>query len=131
MRYAGLYLDGYDETGSSANLSVEDRDVNIFDARAELAYSFTAHEGEGGTLRQVARIGVDGTFTDAEGIDATLLGQALSFNAEDKDGARGYIGFDAVYAMGNGASLTLATEAGYDTNDAFTAEANAGLNWAF
>ena len=41
-RYAGLFLDSYDETGSAADLSVDDRDVNVFDFRAQLAYALAA-----------------------------------------------------------------------------------------
>ena len=40
---------------------------------------------------------------------------------------RGFIGFDAAYAMAGGASFTVGTELGYDSNDAFTARAAAGF----
>jgi len=37
LRYAGLFLDGFTETGSPANLTVDDREVHLAVARAVLS----------------------------------------------------------------------------------------------
>jgi uncharacterized protein with beta-barrel porin domain len=131
LRYAGLFLDGYEESGSAANLTVDERDINIFDIRGELAYRFATMETSGGSLFQTVRLGVDGTFSDADSVGAVLAGKALEFNVADDDVARGFAGYDMVYAMPGGASFNLSAEAGYDTSDAFTLEGQAGFAWAF
>lgn len=131
LRYAGLFLESYKEHGSAADLAVDDRDINIFDVRGELAYSFAARETSDGSLYQTVRLGVDGTFSDVGRVEASLAGQALDFDVSDDDVARGFIGYDAVFAASNGVSFKLATEAGYDTSDAFTLEGHAEVAWAF
>ena len=45
--------------------------------------------------------------------------------------ARGFLGYDADYALSDSASLTFAAEAGYDTTEAVTLEARAGFSWTF
>ncbi len=130
-RYAGLFMDDYNEHGSATDLSVDSRDINIFDVRGELAYRFAARETPDGSLHQTVRLGVDGTFSDADRVDATLAGQALQFNVSDDDLARGFAGYDVAYVTSGSASFNLSTEAGYDTNDAFTLEGHAGVAWAF
>jgi len=131
VRYAGLFLEGYDESGSTANLSVDGRNINVLDARAELAYALNPHETESGVLSSTLRFGVDGTMTTGGDVSATLLAQSLNFDAAGSDTLRGFAGFDATYAMATGGSLKLSSEAGYDTRQAFTAQATASLVWDF
>ena len=131
VRYAGLFLEGYDESGSTANLSVDGRNINVLDARAELAYALNPHETESGVLSSTLRFGVDGTMTTGGDVSATLLAQSLNFDAAGSDTLRGFAGFDATYAMATGGSLKLSSEAGYDTRQAFTAQATASFAWDF
>ena len=127
-RYAGLFLGGYDETGSAANLSMDSHSVNVIDLRAQLAFAPTPETLDGGTISTLLRLGADGTFSSGNTIDATLLGQALSFNVGNTDATlRGFLGFDMTYATNSGSRFFLGAEAGYDTSDAFTGEAKAGF----
>ncbi|MBL8578759.1 MAG: autotransporter domain-containing protein [Mesorhizobium sp.] len=126
-RYAGLFLDGYDESGSAANLSVDDRDVNIFDLRAQLAYALAALPSGNGAVHATFRIGADATFADNANVDAALLGTALNFDVSGDDTLRGFAGVDLNYRTDGGSSFFLGAEAGYDTGDAFTLDVQGGL----
>ena len=131
-RYAGLFLNSYDESGSTADLSVNSRSVNLFDLRGQLAFAIEPVVTSGGQFDAALRLGADATFTNSDDIDATLLGQSLTFNAsEDDTTVRGFAGLDLAYGMDGGASLTLSGEAGYDTSDAVTLMGSAGLAWSF
>ncbi len=84
-----------------------------------------------GNLAQTVRIGVDGSYSDAADAAVTVAGQALAISVAEESLARGFFGYDAAYALGDSASLTFSTEAGFDTTEAVTLEARAGLSWQF
>lgn len=130
-RYAGLFLDGYAETGLTdpqANLTVDDRNIHVLELRGELAFAM-AHESDGGVLTNTFRMGVDGSISEGGSVDAVLLGQGISFEAgNDNELARGYAGYEAAFLTDGGSSFHLGAEAGYDTDEALTLQAEAGLN---
>jgi outer membrane autotransporter protein len=126
LRYAGLFLEGYEEEGSAADLDVEERTISVLDVRGELAYGFAA-----GSLQNTLRVGLDGTLSNSDDAEATLAGQALDIDVAEEALLRGFLGYDAEYALSDAASLTLSTEAGYDTAEALTLEARAGFSWTF
>jgi hypothetical protein len=128
-RYAGLFLDSYDESGSAADLSVDSRDVNVFEVRGQLAYGLAPLQQENGTLNTTLRIGADGIFSDGGSIDASLLGNPLDFSASDSsdETLRGFVGLDAVYATTGAATFHVGAELGYDSNEALTIQAKAGF----
>jgi uncharacterized protein with beta-barrel porin domain len=125
-RYAGLFLDSYDETGSAADLSVDDRDVNVFDFRAQLAYALAARPVNGGALHTAFRVGADATFAD-NSVETALLGTALNFDVSGDDTMRGFGAVDLSYLTASGSSFFLGAEAGYDSGDAFTLDVRGGL----
>jgi uncharacterized protein with beta-barrel porin domain len=131
LRYTGLFLDGYSETGSAAALDVEDRTITILDARAELAYAFAAIETAGGDLFQSIRLGVDGSLASSSDVSAELGIAALGIDVAEDELARGYLGYGALYALSEGVSLTLSAEAGYDTTQSLTLQGKAGLGLTF
>lgn len=131
VRYAGLFLDSYTETGSAANLTVGDRAIHIFEAGAELAYAPAPLDTSAGAFQQSFSVGVDGTLVEGDAVSATVVGQALSFNAETEDTVRGFLGYGADLAMTQSASLTLSAEAGYDSNNALTLGGRAGFSLTF
>jgi len=126
-RYAGLFLDGYEERGSTANLSVDDRDVNVFDFRAQFAYALAARPAGDGSFHTAFRLGADAIFADNDDVATALLGQALNFSVSGDDTLRGFAGFDALYRTEGGSSFFLGAEAGYDSGDAFTFDIRGGL----
>ena len=126
-RYAGLFLDGYDESGSAANLSVDDRDVNVFDFRAQLAYALASKPVGNGSLHTTFRFGADATFADNDNVEAVLLGTGLNFSVSGDDTVRGFAGVDLSWQAAGGCSFFLGAEAGYDSGDAFTLDVQGGL----
>jgi len=131
-RYAGLFMDSYDENGSAADLSVDSRSINLFDLRGQVAFAMAPMQTNGGHFDAALRLGADATYTNSEDVNATLLGQSLNFNVSDNDTtARGFAGLDLAYETNSGANFTLTGEAGYDTSDALTLTGTAGLAWAF
>ncbi|MFN3169480.1 MAG: autotransporter domain-containing protein [Hyphomicrobiales bacterium] len=131
VRYAGLFLDSYTETGSAANLTVGERAIHIFEAGAELTYALAALDTGAGVFEQSFSVGVDGTLVEGDAVSATVVGQALSFNAETDDTVRGFLGYDVAIAMTERTSLSVSAEAGYDSNGALTLDGRAGLSLAF
>ncbi|GAB5511290.1 MAG: hypothetical protein Rhims3KO_26910 [Hyphomicrobiales bacterium] len=131
VRYAGLFLDSYTETGSAANLTVGDRAIHIFEAGAELSYAPAPLDTSAGAFQQRFSVGVDGTLVEGDAVSATVVGQAFSFNAETEDTVRGFLGYGADLAMTQSANLTLSAEAGYDTNNALTLGGRAGFSLTF
>ena len=131
-RYAGLFMDSYDENGSTADLSVDARSINLFDLRGQVAFAIAPMQTDGGHFDAALRLGADATYTNSEDVNATLLGQSLNFNVSDDDTTvRGFAGLDLAYETDSGANFTLTGEAGYDTSDALTLTGTAGLAWAF
>ncbi len=126
-RYAGLFLDGYEEHGSAADMTVDDRDVNVFDFRAQLAYALAARPLNGGVLHTALRFGADATFADQDDVQAVLLGTGLNFSVSGDDTLRGFAGLDLSWRAAGGADLFLGAEAGYDSGDAFTLDVLGGL----
>ena len=59
--------------------------------------------------------------------DESDTNRARFFDVGDENAMRGYMGYDAVLAITQGASLHVGAEAGYDSTDAFTLQANGGL----
>lgn len=131
VRYAGLFLDSYTETGSAANLTVGDRVLHIFEAGAELTYALAARDIGVGVFQQSFSVGVDGTLVDGDAVSASVVSQALSFDAETEDAVRGFLGYDVALAMTERTSLSVSAEAGYDSNGARTVEGRAGFSLAF
>jgi outer membrane autotransporter protein len=126
-RYAGLFLDGYEEHGSAADMTVDDRDVNVFDFRAQLAYALAARPLNGGVLHTAFRFGADATFADNDDVEAVLLGTGLNFSVSGDDTLRGFAGLDLSWRAAGGADFFLGAEAGYDSGDAFTLDVQGGL----
>lgn len=131
VRYAGLFLDSYTETGSAANLTVGERALHIFEAGAELTYAPPALDTGAGVFQQSFSVGVDGTLVEGDAVSATVVGQALSFNAETDGTVRGFPGYDVAIAMTERTSLSVSAEAGYYSNGALTLDGRAGLSLAF
>jgi uncharacterized protein with beta-barrel porin domain len=131
-RYAGLFLDDYEEHGSAANMDVDGRRVDVFELRGELAYSMAPIDTESGVFDTSIRAGVDGTFGDGGTVDAILLGQPLAISAGNEDTViRGFAGLRTLFTASNGIQVSVASELGLDTGSAFTASGRIELLMPF
>ena len=83
LRYAGLFLDAYEEDGSNTDLTVESRDVHILTARGEIARPIALPLALQG-LQLVAIAGGDARYTFGDEVSALLLDQSIEFDPDDR-----------------------------------------------
>ena len=132
LRYAGLFFDNYSEAGSDGDLTVSRRDVQLFDARAQLALALAPVSKGSQSWQTTLLAGVDAIAQDNGQVEATLLGQDISFVAGNRRTAlRGFAGVDVVADMGAGMTLDAGFETGYGSDRAFTVREQARLSKAF
>jgi len=132
LRYAGLFLGGYTEEGSDADLTVARRNVHVFDVRGQLALAMPAMTTPTQAWQTTLRIGLDGIAQTGGDVSATLLGQDISFaSGGQKTALRGFAGADVTAALGHAMTLDTGFEVGYGSDNAFTARGQVRLSKAF
>ncbi len=133
LRYAGLFLDGYTESGTTAPLTVDDRDVHIGVARLQVAAPYETVFADGSAFRYRVKAGIEArTNFGGETIDGALLGQNISFNpGGDDDTFGGYAGLSGEYDTGSGFVLTAGTEGLIDTVGSYQLSGRAGVSFRF
>ncbi|WP_296744464.1 autotransporter domain-containing protein [Mesorhizobium sp.] len=132
LRYAGLFLGDYTETGSDADLAVARRNVHLFEARGQLALALPQVTTPTQAWQTSLRVGIDGIFQSSGDVSATLLGQDISFaSGAEKAAVRGFAGADVAAAIGHGMMLDSGFEVGYGSDNAFTARGQIRLSKAF
>ncbi|TPI35598.1 autotransporter domain-containing protein [Mesorhizobium sp. B3-1-6] len=132
LRYAGLFFDDYTETGSNGDLAVARRNVNVFEARGQLALALAPVSMPSQTWQTTLRAGIDAIAQSSDDVSATLLGKDISFPAGGKRFVlRGFAGADVAAEVSAGMTLNAGFEAGYGTDNAFTVRGQARLSKAF
>ena len=132
LRYAGLFIDDYVETGSDGDLAVARRSVNVFEARGQLALALAPVSTPGQAWQTTLRAGIDAIAQSSDDVSATLLGQDISFPAGGKRIVlRGFAGAEVAAEVGAGMTLNAGFETGYGTDNAFTIRGQARLSKAF
>ena len=131
LRYTGLFVDDYTETGSDGDLAVSRRDVHLFEMRGQLALALAPVRKQGQTWQTTLRAGIDAIAQDSR-VAVTLLGQDISFVAGDRRVVlRGFAGADLSAGMGAGMTLDAGFEAGYGSDNAFTVRGKARFSKTF
>lgn len=133
LSYAGLWLDGYTETGTTNPLTLNGRDVHVASARAAIALPFerVAADGALTTLRLIGGLEARTQFGD-DSVSGSLLGQAVSTTlGGDDESLGGFLGLSGEYQTASGLTAYANTEAMLETNSAWQASATAGLRIAF
>ncbi|MEP3275687.1 MAG: autotransporter outer membrane beta-barrel domain-containing protein [Stappiaceae bacterium] len=133
LRYAGLFLDSYTESGTTAPLTVDNRDVHIGVARLQLAAPFESLNADGSAFRYKVKAGVEArTNFGGDTIDGALLGQNISFNPGGDDNTLGgYVGLSGEYDTGGGLVLSASTEGLIDTTGSYQFSGRAGVKFRF
>ena len=132
LRYLGLFVDGYSESGSDGDLAVSRRDLNVFEARGQLALALPPRSLQNRSWQTTLRAGIDAIGQNSDDVSATLLGQDISFAAGDKKAVlRGFAGVDLAAEVGAGMTLDAGFEAGYGSDNALIARGQARLSKAF
>lgn len=131
--YSGLFLDGYTETGSTAPLTVSDRNIHILHARFEMALLMSSKGPDSLGFYFSPYVGMDGrSLVDGKSIDVTLLGQNLSFDPGGSDDiASIFTGFRLNVAKTENFSFFAGVEGSLDTEESSTITGNLGLKWKF
>ncbi len=131
FRYAGLFLGDYHERGSSADLSVKNREIDLLTTRFELSFpysdtcncfcwSFEPYVGVFG------RYQVGGNQVSGE-----LLGQSIKFNQEGpRNLAALLLGFRGSQSFGC-FNLFLNLECSFDNYDSSRILGEGGIGWNF
>lgn len=133
LSYAGLFLDGYTETGTTNPLTLDDRSVHIASARAALALPFEAVHADGAitTLRLIGGVEARGQFGE-DTISGTLLGQAVSTTLDDNAFTGGaFLDLSGEYRTTTGLTAYANLEAMLETDMSYQLSATAGLRTAF
>ncbi len=132
LRYAGLFVGDYTETGSAADLSVARRDVHLFEVRGQLALALPQVTTPTQAWQTTVRAGIEGIAQSSGDVSATLLGQDISFaSGAEKTAVRGFAGADVAAAVGHGIMLDSGFELGYGSDNAFTARGQIRLSKSF
>ncbi|MFO1122529.1 MAG: autotransporter domain-containing protein [Hyphomicrobiales bacterium] len=127
-RYAVMALDDYVEEGSTADMTVEDRNVSLADLRGQLAFDLRPWDGGGGLLQVTIRGGADLTYSNSDAVDVELLSTALHFDAgKNGTAARGFLGLDMSYVAPGGVNVGITSELGAGSGDSFDASLAADL----
>lgn len=132
MGYAGLFLDGYTETGGVGALTVGERDIHIVHGRLELAmiYDFA---GALGATRVSPFAGVWGrhSFGD-DTVDGELIGQAVTIDTEgDGEGVRVYGGLDLSHTTSSGVEGFARLQGGVEDDETYSGAVQMGVRIKF
>lgn len=131
--YAGLFLDGFQESGSDAGISLAGRDVELLTGRLQLELQNSGSDKFG--LWQTAfRVGVLGRSNlgddDLSGLLASTTAFAVALDDDDNTTA-GFVGFDAALSLTPDAQIFLGGEAAFEDNGNNAYSGRIGANMKF
>lgn len=133
-RYAALFLDGYQETGSSANLSVSSRTVQVAALNAEMLRRLGQWNNDSGTLTLDGWLGANGLFNLGDNsVDATVAGLPLDFSGNFAGTtAVGVAGIGMGFRPHNGAlSVNIEVEGRLGSDDYREVRGAGRIGWRF
>lgn len=132
LRYASIFIDGYTETGSLGNLTVDARAVHQLSARAYVAVPFESSHGDGSLTRITPRLGVEATSQfGADMVGGAIAGSAVSFSANTGGRLLGFAGLRFEHETAGNLVFSGDVEAGLDRNGSARILASAGFKAQF
>lgn len=133
VRYLAANFGGYQENGSSSNLTAAGRTTHNFEERGELVFTRTTSEREGSRLQLNATLGaVAWQRAGGDGINTVLLGQALAFATPGKASVfGGYLGGGFNWLQASGFSVFGAAEVTAMSDSSHTITGHGGVKLAF
>lgn len=118
LNYAGLFLEGYTETGITNPLTISERDIHLFGARAQLALPTVRFNRDGSHTLVEWRIGADGQFNiGSNSVAGTVAGLPLNFAASFDDKISGFLGASFTNTTADGMGLITAAIEGHSAFD--------------
>jgi len=133
LRYAGLFLDGFTETGTAAPMTVDDHDIHVLQARTQLTMPIV-HEGADGSRRKSAfYVGLEGRANVGDGdVSGALLAQNIAFDPGGEDVvAAAFAGLLFERTSAGGTSLYGSIEGQVETGGGRQATAKGGVRFRF
>ncbi|MCK1512763.1 autotransporter domain-containing protein [Bradyrhizobium sp. 190] len=129
--YAGLFLDGFTETGSIGALSVNKRDLHLFIGRAGL--SMPLEQGWSyGLTRVIPTIGIEGRVQTGDTlVNGTLIGTGIVFDAGANDILSGFGSLRIEHDMSARLALFAEAEALFENTGSSRILAAGGLKLRF
>ena len=114
LHYAGLFLEGFEESGSAAALRVESRELHQAGARAQLALPYLIRGLDGEVFRLEGRLGLDGRLDLGDDrVDARVAGLPLDFEASFEDEVvSGFLGAGVSFTTPDGSTVIGASAEG-------------------
>ena len=133
LRYAGLFLDGFSETGAADAFTVSDRDVHIGVARAALALPVERTSDDGSHSRLTLTGGIEGrTQFGDDTLSGTLLAQNITFDPGSDDGAiAGFAGITGEHTTPGGLTAFMSIEGKVEDEDTHQVSARGGIRVRF
>ena len=133
LRYAGLFLDGFTETGTAAPLTVNDRDIHVGVARFQLALPVESRGANGAVSRLTLKGGVEArTQFGGQTVSGALLGTAINFNPGSDDSTLGvFAGLAAEHISQRGATFYVSAEVRAEHDGSRQVSGKAGVKFAF
>ena len=133
LRYAGLFLDSFTETGAADAFSVNDRDIHLGVARAALALPVERTSDDGGHSRLTLTGGIEGrTQFGDETLTGTLLAQNITFDPGGDDGVfAGFATITGEHTTPGGLTAFMSLEGKVEDDGSHQASARGGIRVRF
>ncbi|MEP2980581.1 MAG: autotransporter outer membrane beta-barrel domain-containing protein [Lentilitoribacter sp.] len=132
--YAGLYVDGYSETGSSVNASIASRTIHQLQMRAKLGARFDWVSDNNVDYIFMPYAGLEGRIAsgDIDQVTGTVAGVATTFNpGGDKNTGAAFAGLNINAKLSETARFESAVEAKYDSSNQFAITGSWGVKFKF
>lgn len=130
LSYAGIYQEGYTETGSNANLSIGSQYTNVVTARGEIELGSLRFDDAPDGWSGNVRLGAEGTWLDGDDVKGAVLGTALTIDGTSSLQGRGFVGADFGFKQGR-YEFSAKTEVGYTSSGTLTVDVTSGIRVAF
>lgn len=132
--YTGIYVEGYSETGSTANATIASRTIHQFQARAEIALRFDWLSDKDVDYVFNPYIGLEGRMGsgDIDQVTGTIGSSSATFNpGGDKSVGAAFVGVNINAKISEAARFESALEAKYDSSGQFGVSSNWGVKFKF
>lgn len=134
LGYTGIYVDGYSETGSSANATIASRTIHQLEGKAKLGVRYDWMSDNDTEYVFLPYAGLEGRVAsgDIDQVTGTLSGTTTTFNpGGDKSVGAAFVGVNINAKISESARFESALEAKYDSAGQFGVSSNWGVKFKF
>jgi len=131
VKYLGIFLNGFSESGGSDNLTIDDRNLHLLEVSSAFTLPTTFTHDGGDTTDFDLNIGAKvHTRVGDSTISGTLLSNAISFDPYDaKTVGTAFAGVDAKHSLASGGDLHFRSQVHIDTNMNFGLDTLVGFKF--